>query len=165
MTVDLNRWRDQQLNGFRLFSNLYPILEQELVMLNFVKTCPDVAWRWEAPETKFKKICQEHIVINNTKYDGIILFGTKLLQQTTTQLLVNTIRKLTSNCNCAYVAINRYEVIQHTLNIDLPDNITDSLDTIMHHCNPKFKRLHVFDQVDGNHMVAAHPMDCYGLCE
>ena len=57
MTVDHNRWRDQQLNGFQLFSDSYPILEQELVMLTFIKLCSNVVWRWSAPETKFKKIC------------------------------------------------------------------------------------------------------------
>lgn len=164
MTIDFNRWRDQQLDGFRLFSNSCLILKQEEVMLNFVKSCSNVVWRWAAPETKFKKICMEHIAINNMKYNGVILFGTDLLQQTT-QSLLTTINKLIGDCDYAYVAINRYEVIQHTLNIDLPNDITDSLDTIMYHCNPKFKRLHTFDQVDGNHMVAAHPMDCYGLCK
>ena len=165
MNIDHDRWRDQQLNGFKSLSDSHPILEQELVMLNFVKTCPNVVWRWEAPGTKFKKICQEHITINNTPYNRIIVFGTSLLQQQTTQSLANTINKLIGNCDYAYVAINRYEVIQHTLNIDLPSSIVDSLDTIMHYCNPKFKRLHTFDQVDGNHMVAAHPMDCYKLCK
>ncbi len=164
MTVDHNRWRDQQLNGFQLFSDSYPILEQELVMLTFIKLCSNVVWRWSAPETKFKKICMEHVAINNTEYNGVILFGTELLHQTT-QSLVTTINKLIGDCDYAYVAINRYEVIRHTLNLDLPNNITDSLDTIMHYCNPKFKRLHTFDQVDGNHMIAAHPMDCYGLCK
>jgi hypothetical protein len=163
MTIDHNFWRDQQLNGFKNLAGRCTILEQESVMLNFVKTCTDVVWRWAAPDTKFKKICQEHIMINNDEYDGVIIFGTVLLKQTT-QSLVNTIQQLTSECRYAYVAINRYEVIQHDLNILLPDSINDSLDTIMHHCNNKFKRLHTFDQVDGNHMVAAHPMDCYGLC-
>jgi hypothetical protein len=88
-----------------------------------------------------------------------------VLNQQTTQDLVNTITQLTANCNHAYVAINRYEVVQHDLNIELPDSIDSSLDAIMQYCDPKFKRLHIFDQVDGNHMVQAHPMDCYGLCK
>jgi len=163
MTVDHNRWRDQQLNGFKNLSNSYPILEQELVMLNFVKSCPNSIWRWTAPNTQFKKICQEHIAINNVDYNGLILFGTTLLQQTTYSL-ITTIRELAHGCDYVYVAINRYELTRHDLNFDLPDDIADSLDLIMRHCNPQFKRLHTFDQVDGNHMVAAHPMDCYGLC-
>jgi hypothetical protein len=162
--IDHNRWRDQQLNGFKSFSNSYPILEQELVMLNFVKTYPNIAWRWEAPDTKFKKICQDHITINNDKYEGVILFGPMLLQKNT-QALVNTIRSLTSQSSYAYVAINRYEITSNNLDISLPDSIDNSLDTVIHYCNPKFKRLHTFDHVDGNHMVAAHPMDCYGLCK
>jgi hypothetical protein len=163
MTVDHNSWRDQQLNGFKNLSSLNTILEQELVMLNFVKSYPDAIWRWMAPDTQFKKICQEHISINNVDYNGLILFGPALLQQTTYSL-VATIRKLASGCDYAYVAINRYEIIQHNLNFDLPNDIADSLDNIMSYCTPQFKRLHTFDQVDGNHMVAAHPMDCYGLC-
>ena len=163
MTVDLNRWRDQQLNGFKNLSNSYPMLEQELVMLNFVKSCPNAIWHWAAPNTQFKKICQEHIAINNVDYNGLILFGKALVQQTTYSL-VTTIRELASGCDYVYVAINRYELTLHNLNFDLPDDIADSLDLIMRHCNPQFKRLHTFDQVDGNHMVAAHPMDCYGLC-
>jgi len=164
MTIDHNFWRDQQLNGFKSLDSSHTILEQELVMLNFVKTCTDVTWNWVAPDTKFKKICQEHIIIDNNEYNGVIIFGPAMAQQTT-HSLVNTIKRLISECKYAYVAINRYEVIQNDLNIALPDDITDSLDTIMHYCNNKFKRLYTFDQVDGNHMVAAHPMDCYGLCK
>ena len=96
MSVDHNRWRDQQLNGFKNLSNSWPILEQESVMLNFVKAWPDVVWSWIAPETKFKKICQEHIAINNIEYNGVIVFGPVLNQQTT-QDLVNTITQLTAN--------------------------------------------------------------------
>jgi hypothetical protein len=164
MTIDHNRWRDQQLNGFKNLSNSYPILEQELVMLKFVKSCSNVIWRWEAPDTKFKKICQEHITIDNSIYNGVIIFGPALLRKTT-QSLVDTIQRLTDGYDYAYVAINRYEVIQHNLNIELHDNIDVSLDIVMNYCNPKFKRLHTFEHVDGNHMVAAHPMDCYGLCK
>jgi hypothetical protein len=164
MNFNHNLWRDQQLNGFKNLANTRTILQQESVMLNFVKTCTDVAWRWAAPDTKFKKICQEHIIINDNKYTGVIIFGPVLSHQTT-QSLVNTIDNLTSICDYAYVAVNRYEVLGHDLEIALPNSIDDSLDTIMHYCNSKFKRLHTFDQVDGNHMVAAHPMDCYGLCK
>jgi len=163
MMVNHDLWRDQQLNGFRNLSDTSSILEQEQVMLNFVKTCPGVIWRWLATNTKFKKICQQHISISDADYNGIIIFGPVLHQQTTLSL-VTTLKKLTSNCDYAYVSINRYEVVQHDLDIVLPNNIDDSLDTIMHYCDPKFKRLHTFKHVDGNHMVAAHPMDCYALC-
>jgi hypothetical protein len=164
MIIDINRWRDQQLDGFKNCSGTDLILEQELIMLNFVKTYSDVVWRWLAPNTKFKKICQKHININNTNYNGIIIFGSAL-HQTTTQSLVNSIKQLTNKCDYAYVAINRYQVRHHDLHIAISDKIDDSLDIIMNYCNPKFQRLHTFDQVDGNHMVAAHPMDCYGLCK
>jgi tetrahydromethanopterin S-methyltransferase subunit B len=163
MTVNHNLWRDQQLRGFKNLSAISLILEQEQVMLNFVKTYPDVTWQWLAPDTEFKKYCQQHISISDTEHNGIIVFGPVLNKQTTLSL-ITTIKKLTSKCDYAYVAINRYEVIHHDLDTVLPDRIDDSLDTIMHRCDPKFKRLHTFDNVDGNHMVGAHPMDCYGLC-
>lgn len=164
MIINSDLWRDQQLNGFKNLSGTEPVLEQELVMLNFVKTYSDAVWRWVAPNSKFKEICQKNISINNTDYNGIIIFGPPL-DQKTTQSLVNSIKQLTNECDYAYVAINRYKVIRHDLNIALPDKIDSSLDVIMNYCNVKFKRLHTFDQVDGNHMVAAHPMDCYGLCK
>ena len=163
MIINIDRWRDQQLNGFKNLSGTDSILEQELIMLNFVKTHSNVVWRWAAPNTKFKEICQEHININNNNYNGIILFGSDLHQKTT-QLLVNSIKQLTDKCDYAYVAINRYQVIHHDLNIAVPDKIDSSLDVVMNYCDSRFQRLHTFDQVDGNHMVAAHPMDCYGLC-
>jgi hypothetical protein len=94
----------------------------------------------------------------------VIVFGT-VLHQLTTSLLVNKIRKLTQDFDYAYVGINRYEIIAHDLDFELPDSIADSLDLVMNYCDPKFCRLHRFDQVDGNHMVAAHPMDCYRLCK
>jgi hypothetical protein len=164
MIINGNLWRDQQLNGFKNLSGTNTLLEQESVMLNFVKTYSDVVWRWLAPSSKFKEICQKHININNTDYNGIIIFGATLGQKTT-QSLVTSIRQLTNKCDYAYVAINRYQVIRHDLNIALPDKIDSSLDVIMNYCNSRFQRLHTFDQVDGNHMVAAHPMDCYGLCK
>jgi hypothetical protein len=164
MIINNNLWRDQQLNGFKNLSGADTILEQESVMLNFVKTYSNVVWRWVAPNSKFKEICQKHISINNTDYNGIIIFGATLGQHTT-QSLVTTIKQLINECDYAYVAINRYQVVRHDLNIALPDRIDSSLDVIMNCCNVKFQRLHTFDQVDGNHMVAAHPMDCYGLCK
>lgn len=164
MIINGNLWRDQQLNGFKNLSGTDTILEQESVMLNFVKTHSDVVWHWLAPNNKFKEICQKHISINNTDYNGIIIFG-PVLTQKTTESLVNSIKQLINKCDYAYVAINRYQVIRHDLNIVLPDKIDSSLDVVMSYCNVKFQRLHTFDQVDGNHMVAAHPMDCYGLCK
>lgn len=164
MTVNHDRWRDQQLGGFKNLSGSHTILEQESVMLNFVKTYPNVVWKWVAPNTKFKKICQKHITINDTNYNGVIIFGTVLDKQSS-QSLITAIKKIIDLCDYAYVAINRYEIIQHDLDIELPDRIDDSIDVIMSLCNTKFKRLHTFDQIDGNHMVVAHPMDCYGLCK
>ena len=83
----------------------------------------------------------------------------------TTKNLIIKIREITQDVSYAYVAINRYEITLHDLDFELPNSIEDSLDTVMKYCDTQFERLHTFDQVDGNHMVAAHPMDCYGLCK
>lgn len=161
--IDHDRWRDQQLSGFAgLTAN--DLLAQEQVMLNFVKSHKDVCWKWLGNNTNFKNICQQEFCIDDLNAQGVIVFG-KQLHQMTTKNLINALREIIQDFDYAYVAINRYEVILHDLDLDLPDSITDSLDVIMEHCDDRFYRLHTFDQVDGNHMVAAHPMDCYGLCK
>ena len=161
--IDNNRWRDQQLSGFNL-STQHAVLAQEQVMLDFVMQYPGIAWKWMGNHTNFKSICSQYISIADTAAQGIIIFG-QTLGRTTTAQLVNRLTQLLKNFDYAYVGINRYEVFKHDLDIDLPDSIEESLDKIMHCCNARFQRLHTFDQVDGNHMVAAHPMDCYGLCK
>ena len=160
--VNPNLWRDQQLNNFASLTGVDVVLIQEKIMLDFV-TQHRVWWKWQGNCTKFRQLCQQYIDIRDTDCQGVIVFGTTL-RQLSTSTLVNKIRQLTQNFDYAYVAINRYEVIAHDLEFDLPDSIEDSLDLIMNYCDPKFYRLHTFDQVDGNHMVAAHPMDCYVLC-
>jgi hypothetical protein len=161
--IDHSRWRDQQLTGFsRLAGNA--ILAQEQLMLDFVTQYPDVSWEWAGNNTNFKNICRNYINIDNAVTQGIIIFG-KFLNQMTSRSLIDKLTTAIYNFNYVYVAINRYELVVHDLEFDLPDEIEASIDTIMIHCHPGFKRLHTFDQVDGNHMVAAHPMDCYGLCK
>ena len=97
-------------------------------------------------------------------YKGIIIFD-KTISNVSTSKLVTIISNLIQPVDYAYVAINRYQLTCHDLPFDLPDSIADSLDTIMNYCHPKFQRLHSFNEVDGDHMVGAHPMDCYGLCK
>jgi len=160
--VDIDRWRDQQLSGFKSASK-DAILEQEKVMLDFVTQFSNTKWLWQGNQTNFRKICDQHITIDNIDYQGVILFGSRTSGLSTNQL-VERIQELTHNVDLAYVGINRYSIIEHDIDIELPDSIADSLDVIMNYCNPKFTRLHSFEHVDGNHMVAAHPRDCYGLC-
>lgn len=95
---------------------------------------------------------------------GVIVFG-PILDNLTTGQLVRRVQELTQGMDWAYVAVNRYEVTQHDMPFDLPDSIEDSLDLIMQQANPKFQRLYTYSAVDGEHMVAAHPMDCYTLCK
>jgi len=159
--IDHNRWRDQQISGFNL-SNKDVILEQEQVMLNFVKQY-NIRWKWLGNNTGFKRLCERQIQISNDA-QGVIIFGT-CLENLSTNKLVERLRHLTSEFDYAYVAINRYEVTHHNIDLALPDGIAESIDAVMNYCNPLFKRLHNFAHVDGNHMVAAHPMDCYGLCK
>jgi hypothetical protein len=161
--VDHDRWRDQQLAGFAGTKST-DILAQEQVMLDFVKSHNNVCWKWLGNNTNFKSICQQQFCINDNRPQGVILFG-KQLHNMTTRNLVTKVREIIQNFDYAYVAVNRYEVISHDLDFGLPDCIADSLDTVMKYCDARFNRLYTFDRVDGNHMVAAHPMDCYGLCK
>jgi len=161
--VDIDRWRDQQLSGFKSASK-DAILEQEKVMLDFVTQFSNTKWLWLGNQTNFRKICDQHITIDNIDYQGVILFGSRTSGLSTNQL-VERIQELTHNVDFAYVGINRYSITKHDIDIELPDSIADSLDVIMNYCNPKFTRLHSFKHVDGSHMVAAHPGDCYGLCK
>jgi len=160
--IDHDRWRDQQLSGFAgITAN--NLLKQEQVMLNFVKSHKNVCWKWLGNNTNFKSICQQQFCINNDTAQGVIIFGKKLLG-ITTKNLVTQVRQMIQGFDYAYVAVNRYEVMAHDFELELPDDIGHALDAVMKYCDPGFTRLHTFDQVDGNHMVAAHPMDCYGLC-
>lgn len=161
--IDHDRWRDQQISGFNL-STKDSVLAQEQVMLNFVMGYPGVVWKWMGNNTNFKNICGQYINISNDTARGIIVFG-QSIGRTTTMGLVNQLTQLLETFDYAYVGINRYEIFKHDLDFELPDSIEESLDKIMQHCDARFWRLHTFDQVDGNHMVAAHPMDCYGLCK
>lgn len=160
--VNHDRWRDQQLRSFSNFSG--GILPQEKVLLDFVTQYKDISWQWAGTNTSFKQICNQHVTLTtDNKSPGLIMFGPGLFSKTTSQLL-NILSPAIKNKQYVYVAINRYEIIQHDLPFELPDNIADSIDVIMNYCDPGFFRLHTFNKVDGNHMVAAHPMDCYGLC-
>jgi hypothetical protein len=163
LTINYNTWRDQQLGSFADVRS-DAILAQELTMLNFVKMQGHIKWKWLGDNTKFKTICQQQISIADENAQGVILFGKRLNQLTTTNL-ISMITKTTHDFDYAYVAINRYEVTSHDYDLVLPNSIADSLDLLMTQCNPGFRRLCTFEQVDGNHMVAAHPMDCYGLCK
>jgi len=161
--INHDHWRDQQLGGFADV-NPNAILAQEQTMLNFVKMQGLVNWKWLGNNTKFKNICQQQITISDNDARGVILFGKRLHHLTTTQL-INQVTKIIQDFDYAYVGINRYEVVLHDFALELPDSIEDSLDAIMKQCNPLLNRLNTFEQVDGNHFVAAHPMDCYGLCK
>jgi hypothetical protein len=158
-------WRDQQLNGFvSLGSNHTVILQQEQVMLNFLSSCPPIRWCWQGNNSKFKQICSDRHTLDNDHYQGVILFGESLARLTTSQL-VNKIKLAIDQVDYAYVGINRFELIAHDLPISLPDSMEQSIDEVMKLAHPKFKRLHSYAEVDGNHLVAAHPMDCYKLCK
>lgn len=158
-------WRDQQINGFLNLDNKEVVLEQEQLMLDFVRQFPEVRWLWQSPKSpksQFYNLCARQIQITSDYYNGIILFG---LPNMDSASLVRCITKAISDVDYAYVAINRYKIDSHNLDFDLPDSIDESIDLIMQHCDHRFRRLKTFSEVDGNHMVFAHPMDCYGLCK
>ena len=157
-------WRDRQINGFENLTADTVLLEQEQVMLNFVTQFDQVCWRWVAPKTQFFQICQQHIQITDCDSNGIVVFG-PALSDIDTATLVDRIQKFTDDVDYAYIAINRYSITRNTLNIDLPDSIEQTIDSIVALANPRFSRLASFENVDGNHMVFSHPMDCFGLCK
>jgi len=160
--MDPGTWRDRQINGFLNLKHDTVMLEQEQIMLNFVEQFPNVYWKWQAPASQFYNLCVKKIQISSDSYNGVILFG---LPQQDSKNLVKHIKQAIEHVDYAYVAINRYQVDMHTLDFMLPDSIDQSIDMIMQHCDFRFRRLITFDNVDGNHMVFAHPMDCYGLCK
>lgn len=162
MSINYSLWRDQQIRGSS--DNSVIILQQEQIMLDFLASCPGAVWKWCGDNTSFKELCSNLFKISDTNFNSIIIFGEVLTHLTTSQL-TKQVSELISSVKYAYVGINRYEIKQHDLSYELPDRIDDSIDTIMKSIDPRFTRLHTFNEVDGNNMVAAHPMDCYGLCK
>ncbi len=160
---DSDTWRDRQVLSFCDYKQDV-VLAQEKVMLDFVSQFPDVHWSWRAEKGLFYDICRKQVTIDKqANSNGVIVFGNGIAV-TSTRTLVRRIRNLVQNISVAYVGINRFAISEHNLDFELPDGMTQSLDLIMEHCDLGFKRLHTFDRVDGDHMVFAHPMDCYGLC-
>ena len=160
---DSDTWRDRQVLSFCDYKQDV-VLAQEKVMLDFVSQFPDVHWSWRAEKGLFYDICRKQVTIDKqANSNGVIVFGNGIAV-TSTGTLVRRIRNLVQNISVAYVGINRFAISEHNLDFKLPDSIEQSLDLIMKYCNPGFKRLHTFDRVDGDHMIFAHPMDCYGLC-
>lgn len=163
--ANLNTWRAQQINGF---SDSEPgaVLAQEQVMLDFVGKFPNVSWRWKAEKGSFYDMCcRKFNIDNDVNYDGIITFGSSIFNILSTRIMVAKITNLVRNVKVAYVGFNRYHIGKHNIDLPLPDSLSESCDTIMKYCDTRFKRLHTFDKVDGDHFVGAHPLDCYGLCK
>jgi hypothetical protein len=164
MTVNRALWRDQQLNGIGFSDTSYIILHQEQIMLDFLSNFPGIVWKWAGDDSSFKRVCENYVSLSDRSYDGVILFG-EILSHLSTQKLVDKIKTHIQTVKYAYVGVNRYEIVNENIDTNLPDSIEDSLDYILHSIHPAFRRLHTFDQVTGDQMVAVHPMDCYGLCK
>jgi hypothetical protein len=162
--MNLEKWRDTQIDSFTNLTGQTVILEQELVMLNFVTQFADARWTWLAPHNKFYDICKQHINIVDHDHSAVIAFVPAISGINPFEL-VQKITDLTLTVKYAYIAVNRYFIKSTAPDCNLPDSIEDSLDILLSRCNPNFKRLANFKEVDGNHMVFAHPMDCYGLCK
>ena len=160
----VNNWRDRQINSFNDFKNQEILLTQEHIVLDFLQKHNSVSWKWQGDVNKFKSYCEQVLTITNQNYNGIIIFG-QLLSGLSTSGLVYKIQQLVNDVDFAYVGINRYEIKCHDLAFELPDQIDQSIDSIIKLCDPRFQRLYTFPEVTGNHMVFAHPMDCYGLCK
>lgn len=157
-------WRDRQISAFNHDPKKITILQQEKVMLDFMDSCGQISWKWLGDSNSLADFCHANYNITNKMPQGVVIFG-KIFYNKTTSYICQTIKKYMSNVDYVYCAINRYEIARHDLDFDLPDSIEDSLDCIVRHCHPGFKRLFRFPEVDGNHMVASHPLDCFGLCK
>ena len=160
----VNNWRDRQINSFNDFKNQEILLTQEYIVIDFLQKHNGVAWKWQGDINKFKNYCEKSLNITDQNHNGIIIFG-EILSSLSTSELVYKIQQLISDVDFAYVGINRYEINGHDLDIELPDQIDQSIDSIIKLCDPRFRRLHTFPEVTGNHMVFVHPMDCYTLCK
>lgn len=156
-------WRDRQIHGFNL-QQIPTILAQEKIMLDFMDSCGPITWQWHGDNNNLKNICSKHYTIACDGCQGIVIFGSILYGKSTADFC-SYIQDLICDFDCVYLGVNRYTFSCHDLPFELPDLIEHSLDKIVNHCDPKFQRLYTFPEVDGNHMVAAHPLDCYGLCK
>lgn len=163
--IDYTRWRDQQLQGLSCVFNQPPVLAQERVMLDFVLGQPCDQWRWFGTHNSFKDLVAQLVTLTDSaQAPGVIVFG-MVLECARLSQFRQRIHSLIDQVDFAYVAVNRYTIIHNDMAMDLPDSMEQSLDLIMTSIDPRFRRLATFDQVDGAHMVAAHGMDCYGLCK
>jgi hypothetical protein len=164
MPLITNNWRDRQINGLKGLQNQMVLLAQEQYLVEFLNQHPSVIWNWQGDHSKFQQMCCQRYNFNNNRYNGIVAFGS-VFYNLSSQELVEKIHQLINNVDFAYIGINRYFIKEHDIDIKLPDDLGDSIDTIMHHCCPQFQRVHRFPVVTGAQMVAAHPMDCYTLCK
>lgn len=162
--INFTKWRDQQINSFNGYDKRQTILAQEKVMLDFVCQFPHVRWYWAGDNNNFKLICADSIQIDTVDCNGIIIYG-NVLHQLKVKDVIEKVKQLIVDKEYVYLGINRYETISDDFILDLPDSIEDSIDFIVREINTNFRRLESFPQVDGNHMVFAHPMDCFGLCK
>jgi len=147
-----NHWRNKQLSD--------NLLWQETQCLNFLKCYPNVSWQWIGQQDNFFKFCQQQVEIDNNgsgliiiNYPGRVSAGT----------FVNTINQLT-DCqpSAVYLAVNRYEFLTvNDLNVEYPDQIENSIDTIISMCSFPFRRLYQPQQVDGKHFVGVHGLDVF----
>jgi hypothetical protein len=162
--MNTTSWRDRQISSFKLDQKNFVILQQEKIMLDFMESCGQTTWKWMGDSNTFAKFCHSVHDFSDKDYQGIIIFGSIFFGKPTSYIC-QTIKDHITNVKHVYCAVNRYLISEHDMTFELPDSIEASMDCIIKHCHPNFKRLHTFAEADGNHMIAAHPLDCYGLCK
>ena len=162
--INFSKCRDRQIGSFIGHDNKQTLLTQEKVMLDFICQFPHVRWFWAGDNNNFRLICADLVQIADEDCDGIVLYG-NALHGLTVKNLVEKVKHLIFDKKYVYLGINRYEIIANDFELDFPESLEDSIDFIVEKINPNFRRLARFPQVDGNHMVFAHPMDCFGLCK
>jgi hypothetical protein len=149
----INHWRNKQL-GNRIAS-------QEIKCFNWLNKFPNITWAWYGVQGNFFNFCKENLQIANKGNDGLIIINYPT--RVSPGDFVHAINLLsTNNIQAAYLAVNRFEFkALNDLNIDYPDDVGDSLDLIVKHCNLPFERLNNPVEVDGMHFVGAHGLDVF----
>jgi hypothetical protein len=160
MDIGMKSWRDTQLKSTQF-------LKQELPLIEFLSKIDTKGILWLGNKDGLYAHLSNYYPMVETAADTCVLYGNRLLNKNIIELqdiLVGILADM--QIKCIYVGINRYALTSTALydNTALPDSIEESLDMVMKQCHPGFKRIEVYEQVDGNHFVYSHPMDNYTLC-
>lgn len=147
-----NHWRNKQVG-----SNL---LSQEIACLDFLQKHPTVTWTWLGTQGYFFDYCLDKIRVD-TNANGIVAINHGM-NASPKQLIHIIDSLLTDEIQCAYFAFNRFAIKpMNDLGLDYPDDIGDTIDLILSHCQKPLARLYHASEVDGRHFVGVHGLDVF----